>query len=86
MPRKLRPMDPAAERFAFTIAEFCAAHRISRAQYYEMKRLNEGPDEMHAKNKILISMEAAARWRQEREGAAAAALKQRPSPRRRQHR
>ena len=79
MPRRLKPIDSTAERAAYTVAEFCTAHRISRAQYYEMKKLGEAPDEMHAKNKILISVEAAARWRMEREGATA--LKKR-APRR----
>ena len=68
MPRRV----PETERFAFTVAEFCAAHRISRAQYYQLRKLGEGPDEMLAKGKVLISVEAAERWRREREGAAAA--------------
>ena len=31
---------------AFTVLEFCASHRISRARYYELKTLGLAPVEM----------------------------------------
>jgi hypothetical protein len=62
----------AAERAAYSIAEFCDAHRISRAHYYTLKRLGEGPDEARAGDRVIITMESAARWRRQREKAARA--------------
>jgi hypothetical protein len=63
----------AVARAAYTIAEFCDAHRISRAQYYVLKKLGQTPDEARASDKtIRITMEAAARWRRQREKAARA--------------
>jgi hypothetical protein len=64
-----RKVFGAAERAAYTIPEFCDAHRISRAHYYNLKRLGEGPDEARAGDRVFITMEAAARWRRQREKA-----------------
>jgi hypothetical protein len=61
------------ERAAYTISEFCDAHRISRAHYYVLKKLGQGPDEARASDRtVLITIEAAARWRRQREKAARA--------------
>jgi hypothetical protein len=49
-------------RVAFTIPEFCEAHRICRATYYELKKLNQHPDEVRVLGRILITKESAARW------------------------
>jgi hypothetical protein len=65
------------EKAAFTIDEFCAAHGISRTTFYHLRRSGAGPREMHIPprpgarvgTKILISAEAAAAWRREREAA-----------------
>ena len=57
---------------AFTIREFCDAHKISQAFYYIMKNEGWGPAEMHAGRHVLISYEAATDWRREREAAAIA--------------
>jgi hypothetical protein len=65
------PPPPFAR--AFTIAEFCKAHRISQTTYFELKKSGEGPDEMAAGRRRIISQEAAARWRKAREVAAAEA-------------
>jgi hypothetical protein len=54
-------------RAAFTVPEFCEAHRISPAKYYEMKREGWGPAEMSVGRRRLISYEAASVWRRERE-------------------
>jgi hypothetical protein len=54
-------------RAAFTVREFCEAHRISPAKYYEMKREGWGPAEMSVGRRRLISYEAASVWRRERE-------------------
>jgi hypothetical protein len=50
-------------RDASSIPEFCRQHSISRAQYYVLRKKGLGPDEMRLLGKVLISREAAARWR-----------------------
>ena len=60
----------AALLAAFTIAEFCRAHRISQSMYFKMRNLGLGPREMAVGSRRLISQEAAAEWRKAREAAA----------------
>jgi hypothetical protein len=64
---------PPVYAAAFTVSEFCEAHRISETTYYELKKNGLGPDEMVAGRRRIISFEAAARWRKARETAAAEA-------------
>jgi hypothetical protein len=54
---------------AFTVREFCWAHRISRALFYLMMREGRGPRVMKARRRTLITAEAAAEWRQRMESA-----------------
>jgi hypothetical protein len=61
-----------APRAAYSIREFCEAHRISVRAYFKMKAEGWGPTEMRIGKRVVISLEAAARWRAEREAAAAA--------------
>jgi len=63
----------AQDRAAFTITEFCEAHRISRSKLYQLWAAGTGPRVMKVGVKVLISIEAAAEWRREREQAAAEA-------------
>jgi hypothetical protein len=63
---------PPPPRAAFTVPEFCEAHRISQAKYYEMKKEGWGPVEMEVGRRRLISYEAASVWRREREVKTAA--------------
>jgi hypothetical protein len=58
------------KRAAYSILEFCAAHGISRATYYNMKKAGIGPREMAVLDRKLITDEAAADWRRDREAAA----------------
>jgi len=44
-----------------------AAHGISERFYFKLKAAGRGSAEMHLGNRVLISREAAARWRAERE-------------------
>jgi hypothetical protein len=60
---------------AFSIREFCQAHKISEAFYYVMKSEGWGPVEMRAGTRVLISNESAAEWRRAREAAAAAGIR-----------
>jgi len=64
--------DTEAEvpRAAFTIKEFCAAHRISEAMYFKLRNAGLGPREMRSMRKVTISVEAAEDWRRAREDVA----------------
>jgi hypothetical protein len=66
------PRGQPPPRAAFTVQEFCEAHRISQAKYYEMKKEGWGPVEMEVGRRRLISYEAASVWRREREVETAA--------------
>jgi hypothetical protein len=63
--RAERNADDACElpRVAYSIPEFCKAHRISQAFFYELKRAGLGPREMVLGRRRIISCEAAADWR-----------------------
>lgn len=56
---------------SFTIAEWCARNRISRSMAYALWERGEGPRRFYVGSKVLISAEADAAWRREREAAAA---------------
>jgi len=66
-----RPGDPKPA--AYTIREFCVAHRLSRSMLYQLWDLGIGPRKLQVGSKVLITTEAAADWRREREAASAAA-------------
>jgi hypothetical protein len=55
---------------AFSVAEFCRRHGISLQLFYKLK--NQMPVTMRVGTRVLISKEAAAAWRRERETATAA--------------
>jgi hypothetical protein len=57
-------------RVAYTIPEFCRAHRLSESMYYKIRAAGLGPREMRALSKVTISVEAASDWRRERESKA----------------
>jgi len=52
---------------ACSIQLFCARHGISERFYFKLKAAGRGPAEMRLGNRVLISREAAVRWRAERE-------------------
>jgi hypothetical protein len=54
------------ERDAYTIAQFCARHGISRSTYYVLKKNDEQPDETYILDRIIITKESAAAWRRKR--------------------
>jgi hypothetical protein len=51
---------------AYTIPEFCSQHRFSRQGYYNLPP-EDRPDEIRIGKRVLISREAAARWRRRME-------------------
>jgi len=59
------------EQQVYTIAEFCAANRISRTRLYLEFKAGTGPKHYFVGTRILIRAEAAAAWRAEREAATA---------------
>jgi predicted DNA-binding transcriptional regulator AlpA len=54
---------------AMSLDEFCSRHGISRSSFYLLKKAGEAPRLMQVGNRVLISREAAADWRREREAA-----------------
>jgi hypothetical protein len=58
---------PPYQQFAFSMGEFCAAHRISTDYYLKLQRKGLGPVIMKVGGRTLISVEAAADWRRARE-------------------
>jgi len=58
------------EQPVFTVAEFCAAHRISRSRLYLEWRRGTGPRFFNVGAKVLITREAACDWCRAREAAA----------------
>lgn len=48
---------------AYTVPEFCAAHRIARSTFEKLLRLGMGPRVMRVGPRTLISVEAARDWR-----------------------
>jgi hypothetical protein len=55
---------------AFSIRQFCQGHNISPDTYFRMARVGAGPQTMRVGGRTLISIEATAAWRREREQAA----------------
>ena len=62
--------DPFIEPLALSIKQFCAAHGICVETYFRMQRAGIGPAVMKVGSRTMISVEAAAAWRREREEAA----------------
>jgi len=55
---------PPVSVVAYTISEFCAAHRVSRPWLYQQWKLGRGPKFMRAGTKRIITGEEAAAWRE----------------------
>jgi hypothetical protein len=55
---------------AYSVQQFCDAHAISRAMFYKMQHSGIAPRVMKVGTRTLISDEAAADWRRDREAAA----------------
>lgn len=68
---KAATAEPTAS--ALSVDEFCAAHRISRASYYNLRKEGRGPIEFKVGARTLISIEAATDWRRRMEAETAAA-------------
>lgn len=62
-----KPTFPFNQPAVFNVAAFCAAHDISRAKFYHLLKIGQGPRVMKVGSRTLISHEAAADWRREME-------------------
>jgi hypothetical protein len=58
---------------AFSVAEFCRRNRISVQLFYKLKPQGLMPPTFRLGARVLISREAAAAWRREREAASQSA-------------
>ena len=58
---------PPVAPMAYSIRQFCEAHNISVDTYFRLQRAGLGPVTMKVGGRTLISVEAAAAWRRERE-------------------
>ena len=58
-----------AGRVAFTVSEFCEAHRISRSKLYQLWSCDLGPRFIQIGTKKIITTEAALNWRRAGEAA-----------------
>lgn len=58
------------EKHAQTIPQFCDSNNISRAHFYNLRKIGKGPRIFYTGKKPLISKEASADWRREREAEA----------------
>jgi hypothetical protein len=67
MEEPLSGATASSPQCAYTIGEFCEAHRISRSQFYLMLKGGDGPMLMRVGRQSRISVEAAANWRRARE-------------------
>jgi hypothetical protein len=56
---------------AHTRVSFCRSNAISEALYYKLKREGKGPREIEFDGRIIITPEAEADWRREREAETA---------------
>jgi hypothetical protein len=74
--RKMAVARPEPTAFddadAYSIEEFCRRHRISVQMFYKFKAAM--PATFRIGTRVLVSREAAARWRAEREQATAAEI------------
>ena len=64
-----KPINAADHADAYSIDEFCARHRISPQLFYKLKPQGLMPVTFNVGTRVLISREAAAAWRRERENA-----------------
>ena len=79
--RLKRPSGSPISPMAYSIRQFSQAHSISMDTYFRLQRAGLGPVTMKVGGRTLISVEAAAAWRRERELPALEARHQRKAAR-----
>jgi predicted DNA-binding transcriptional regulator AlpA len=58
-----------SEQDAYSIQEFCQRYRLSQSFYFKMQNEGFRPRVMKVGGRVLISKEAVADWKREREAA-----------------
>ena len=48
---------------AYSVAEFCRQHSISRALFYKLRKEDKAPQTMRVGRRTLVSQESASLWR-----------------------
>jgi len=64
---------------AFTIAEFCAAYKVSRGRLHELEQAGLGPKIYRIASRPYVSLTAAQEWQQRMESGAAENFKPLPA-------
>ena len=64
-------IEHSPARAAYSVADFCKAHGISRSLFYKALKDGWGPDIMKCAGRTLVSVESASRWRKRMEQVAA---------------
>jgi hypothetical protein len=64
--------QPTGEADAYSLTEFCQRHRISLQLFYKLVTQGQAPATFRVGTRVLVSREAAARWRAEREAVSSA--------------
>lgn len=62
-------MNPIPQA-AFSVAEFCEAHKFTKVLFYKLLKEGKAPRIMKVGTRTLISAEAAAEWRRQMEEGA----------------
>jgi predicted DNA-binding transcriptional regulator AlpA len=70
-PRQEQPeaLTPPPPKLAMSISEFCEAHGFSVALFHKLRKKGQTPRLMKLGARTLISLEAAAAWRERQENA-----------------
>ena len=55
------------EQVAFTVKEFCTAHRISKTLFYDLAKRGTGPVITKVGRKTIVSVESAKEWQRRME-------------------
>ncbi|MCD9110098.1 hypothetical protein [Bradyrhizobium japonicum] len=58
------PPKPPPPKLAMSIEEFCQAHGFSTALFFKLRKKGQTPRMMKVGKRTLISLEAAAAWRE----------------------
>jgi hypothetical protein len=61
--RARAPPNPLVGEASKTIDEFCEHEKISRAKYYQLRKIGKGPVELRVGGVIRITPQAHAKWR-----------------------
>ena len=56
-------LKTVSDPVAYSVTEFCAAHRIARSFFYKLLSDGRGPNTMLLGRRRLITREAAEEWR-----------------------